>query len=736
MTPVSYQFFNDFVIRTPLFSFHKLKEILEEPDTIINGVYHDPLFLEALYLASPDLYEAVKKWQDAEEDNPLKPKAIPKELYNTLLKYFIRMSTRCTPFGLFSGVDIGRFSETSKKSGTEEKNIHTSYIRDTRPDMHFLVVLADYLGSLPHIKEKLLYYSNNSIYKVGEKIRYIEYQYHQGKREYIISSAPLSAELATIINGRYGMTIGQLSSLLTNDEITGEDAKEFIEELIENQVVVNELVPNVSGNDFLENIMSVLQKTGAETEFSRLSKISKKIHELDAKLGNSIEEYKAIEDLVSGFPIDFDRKYLLQTDLYYRNTNVLSHVWRKKLGKALKFLNIITVPSEDSHFIQFRKAFYERFEMQEVPLAYALDTEIGIGYLQNSDAKGIHPYLDDLMIPELKETEKHNIKLSPVQQLLNRKIQKAGFCKGGIIRLKDEDFKVDHENWENLPDTISFISEIAAEDGVEKLIINGSGGGSGANLLARFCTDKHEIRNHVKTIIQKEEDLNPDVILAEIVHLPQSRAGNILRRHIHRKYEISYLAKSLLPDEYVISVDDLFISIRNGRIILRSKRLNKEIHPYLTNAHNYPASSLPVYHFLCDLNTQNKRSGLYFNWGDLEHIYDFLPRVEYDEIILSKAKWKVDQEELKNLYSFKENSTALLGEIKKWQEKRHIPDWIVWAVSDNKLVINLQNYDMVILFLNSVKENQPVTIEEFLHFDNEAFIHEYIFTAYKNKHEN
>ncbi|MDN5478239.1 MAG: lantibiotic dehydratase family protein, partial [Chryseobacterium sp.] len=706
MTRISYQFFDDFVIRTPLFSFHKLKTILEGSDKNITEVYDDPSFLEALYLASPDLYEVVKNWKDSDDPHPVQSKFIPDELKNTLLKYLIRMSTRCTPFGLFSGVDSGRFSETDQGSGIKEKKTHASYIRDTRPDMHFLVALADYFGNLPHIKKKLLYYPNNSIYKVGDKIRYIEYEYHQGKRQYIISSAPLSSELAAIINVQCGSTIEQLSNLLTNNEITEEDAREFIEELIENQVLVNELVPNVSGIDFLENMISVLQKANAETEFLLINKINEKIKKLDAGLGNPAIKYKDIEDLVSLFPIGFDRKYLLQTDLYYCNRNELNNLWRRKLRKGMKFLNIITLPSEESTFIKFRKAFYERFEMQEVPLAYALDTEIGIGYLQNNRTKGIHPYLDDLTLPEVSDIRQLDIKLSAIQQILNRKIQEGLFNGENMIRLQDVDFKNYHENWNDLPDTISFIAEIADESGVEKLIINSCGGSSGANLLARFCTEKHEIRNHVKTIIEKEEELNPDVILAEIVHLPQSRAGNILRRQIHRTYEIPYLAQSLLSDQYVIPVDDLVISVRYGRIILRSKRLNKEIYPYLTNAHNYPVASLPIYHFLCDLSSQNKRSGLYFNWGDLEKIYDFLPRVEYDDIILSKARWKIDQEELMKLYAALDHKNVVLDEVKNWQKKRRIPDWIVWVVSDNKLVINLQNYDMVLLFLKSIKRNQ------------------------------
>ena len=91
----------------------------------------------------------------------------------------------------------------------------------------------------------------------------------------------------------------------------------------------------------------------------------------------------------------------------------------------------------------------------------------------------------------------------------------------------------------------------------------------------------------------------------------------------------------------------MYLSIKNGKLILRSKKHNKEVIPHLTNAHNYSNNSLPIYHFLCDYSNQNIRTSLFFDWGGLSKIYDFLPRVEYENIILSKAQWKINSEQIK-----------------------------------------------------------------------------------------
>ncbi|WP_407478720.1 lantibiotic dehydratase family protein [Elizabethkingia anophelis] len=723
MAKTSYQFFNDFVVRRPFFSIQKLKEILNTSGDAINEIISNDIFLEAVYLSSPELYHEIIKWQQSENKNQL-----PIRLKNTLLKYFIRMCSRSTPFGIFSGVDTGCFTNITQEETFDK---HLKFTRDTKPDMHFLVLLAKYLENIPQLKTKLLFYPNNSIYIVGDKIRYIEYSYHKGKREYIISSAPLSNELDNILHYcQKGLTIPKLCNLLANEEIGTDDAEEFIQELIENQVLVSELEPNLTGDDFTNHIISVLEKYQIIKELSLVMEIQKETENLDLQTGNTLPHYKVIEDLISKFPIEYEKKYLLQTDLYYEHTTELNKDWKKKLWKALKFLNKITLPYKDSRLKQFRNAFNKRFENREIPLALALDTEIGIGYLQNKQNKGLHPYLDDLLLPETSDNKTLDFSLSPLQQILNRKLQQKPNNEN-TIRLSDEDFANFQEVWEDLPDTMSFISEIVSEKGEEKIVFNGGGGNSGANLLARFCFEKHKIKSLVEAIIEKEEKLNPNSILAEIVHLPQSRVGNVLRRPTLRKYEIPYLTRSSLNTNVQIPVHDLYISIKQDKVILRSKKLNKEIKPYLTNAHNYSKDALPIYHFLCDLSLQDKRPVLAFDWGDLEYIYHTLPRVEYDNIIISKAKWEVFYEEIQHLYLLINNSKLLLEEIKKWQEKRLIPNWIRWVVSDNKLVLDLQNYDTCLLFLETLERKKSIIIEEFLFHENEAFINEYIFTAYK-----
>lgn len=730
MARFPFQFFDEYVVRTPLFSRKNFQENVNGSSISneeLKAICNNSVFQEAIYLASPYVYNELIRWLNSEKE--FSPKEFQR-LKTTILKYFSRTSTRCTPFGLFSEVGLGTFSNELKIN----YNYNLNKIRDTKLDMHFLVGLAQHFVQIPEIRNYLLFFPNNSIYQVGNKIRFVEYEYTKEKREYIISSAPLSKALQQVLNfSVQGKTMLQIAKCIIDDDITQEEAIEFIEELIDNHVLVSELEPIVSGSDFLEMMISVLNRIGARNENEFLVSVQRKLKELDQNIGNSTSSYTEIEKLIQSFDVEYKSNHLFQTDLYCKEIVSLSSFWKKELKQVISFLNKISLPQKETHLEKFKKTFYERFETQEVSLSYALDTEVGIGYRQDTAIKGLHPYLEDLELPLPRVKSNINIELDPIQQILNEKLQEALTENQYEIELSDEDFKDFEENWNDLSDTISFIAEIVSERNQEKLFLNGGGGSSAANLLGRFCSEKSGVQDLTQKITQKEEELSHDFILAEIIHLPEARIGNIIRRPTLRQYEIPYLAQSVLAKENQIPVDDLYISLKNDRIVLRSKKLNKEVKPYLTNAHNYSADPLPVYHFLCDLYSQNIRSGLYFNWGDLKHIYNFLPRVEYKNIILSKASWKITNKEINKFSLLISDKDLIFTELENWRKLKQIPQWIQWVKSDNKLTVNLENYDLVKMFIDSVKNEDSIVIEEFLYNENDDFKHEFIFPMYKLK---
>jgi lantibiotic biosynthesis protein len=309
------------------------------------------------------------------------------------------------------------------------------------------------------------------------------------------------------------------------------------------------------------------------------------------------------------------------------------------------------------------------------------------------------------------------------------------------VHFTEEDAKEINAFSSVLPDTLTLMFKLLDDN--TKLFIQNCGGSTAAYLLGRFAHGDAAIHHIINDIATHEQQLNPDKIIAEIVHLPESRIGNILLRPVLRNYEIPYLGKSALPQEQQIALQDLWISVRGDKILLRSKKLNKEIIPRLSSAHNYSFNALPIYEFLCDLQTQyTEKSVLGFHWGALSHNYTFLPRVEYKNIVLAQAKWQFKKKDVEVLIN--DSAEHYIRNIKEWQKHWNIPNLALLVDGDNKLLINFKNPLSIKMLVNSIKKSSRIVLEEFL-FDTEnmlikdengkSYINECIAILLKNKPE-
>lgn len=736
-----YSFFPNYILRTPIFSLDYYKSVTskkEVSETEIRNLCNNPVFREAIFLSSPDLYFQVEKWLNGD----LRENKDSWRLKLTILKYFSRMCARCTPFGIYSGCSLGSFkNKTDVRVKESIKNT-----RHTRLDMNYLVALSINLLKNTDIRENILFFPNSSLYSIGERMRYVEYYYVNSKRYHDISSVENTEYLKTILGScNKGATLEQIALSIVNDEICFDEAKEFIDELIENQILISELEPSVLGPEFLDQICSVLKKIPSVSSiYSLLTDTQRKIKELDSTIGNSPDEYLAIAKKLEKLETEFELKFLFQVDLVLSHEkNTLSDQFLKKLQRGMLLLNKLTPTQQDSPLTEFSNRLFQRYENQEIKLSQVLDIESGIAYKQNAVLKDINPLIQDLKFPFDNMQKAKSIEWNPINKLIFSKLNQAFQHNQRTIKIEEDDLIEFDSNWNDLPDTMSSIIEIINNEGGNKIKLSSFNGSSAANLLGRFCHGDDRIYEYVKNITTYEKEKSSNKLLAEIVHLPEARVGNILMRPELRDYEIPYLAKSNKSNEYKIGIDDLMVSADGrGRIFLRSKRLNKEVVPRLTNAHNYSSNALPVYHFLCDLQAQGLRSGIRFSYGPLGQEYSFLPRVEYDNLILHEATWIVNQKEIKVLKDTLNQNDDFEKAVKNFKTSLELPQYVTLMDGDNKLLINLDNLTMVKMLISLVKKRPRFTLVEFLFSDNENatvkgkegenYTNEFIVSVYNN----
>jgi hypothetical protein len=730
--------FDTFVLRTPLFPINFYTNLVNDySSNKLFKILENNLIKEAVKIASPELVSELEKLKS-------NPKQINSEkqinLELALLKYIARLSSRATPFGIFAGCSTGLLeNETSIQM--ENINKHEVF---TQFDMHYWISLLQDISKNSVVQKNLIYYPNSSLYKIADFYRYIEYQYVNKKREHTLSSFRVNPVIDILIqNSKKGLKFNELIDLITDDISEIEEASEFILELINNQILVSELDATITGNFDVKRIVEILYKI---PDFDKECNVLKEMSLLLEEKVNLVEFRNQFENLkksVKKFDTDFEEKYILQTDLYKKTTNsTLNKKVSFKISKALQFLSKIRKNKENSNLTNFKNAFQKRYETREMPLSVVLDSELGIGYLQNTKINDAHSILDVFSFGKSSKSST-NEEWTKVDYILEKKLKAAIANSQDEILLDDKDFDFTENVNQSIPDTFSVMVEIFSQNEEEVISIESSGNYSAAKLVGRFCNGDDAIHNLANEIIKKEAELHPNKILAEIVHIPQSRTGNVLRRPCLRDYEIPYLANSILPVANQITIEDLFISIKNNKVVLKSKKLNKKIIPCLSNAHNYSHNSVPIYHFLCDLQGQDVHPISSFGWGILENHHNYFPRVIYSGVILSKAKWIMGYSELEE-FSKSEFTIEMLSDFSLWKKQKKIPQYVNLVNGDNTLLLDLNVEIGIKLFLKTIKPNSKIVLEEFLFnensivqdLDSNSFANQFVLSFYKsNKNE-
>lgn len=705
-----YKAFQNFIFRSPLLPFQSVKDALGGEDELFR-ILSDDKIQEAIFLGSPVLYTEIRKLLA----NNIKDDSERERIINSAVRYISRMSTRCTPFGLFAGCGLGTFEKKTQIS------LKDAGSRKTRLDMQYLYNLYVFITKETELKNKIKYYPNSSIYEVGSNIRYIETLYTGANRRYQISEVEGSTYLREIlIKARNGYTIKNLVNFLCElcrHNISIEDGYNYINELIDSQLLIGELCQSITGDDFLERLINLIEKCGEEgLLLYSLKQIRDLLIELDTSPSNHYKIYNDIISIIKSIDVPFEEKYLFQVDSFLLSHQAtLNEQIIIDLHNCLLFLSAISRDNNET-LNQFKHDFFERYEEREIPLLEVLDPDIGLGYPSKSGGSNVSPIIDDLYIPNASG-EKSSA-LTAFQSFMLGKIVDAKGDKRKEIIFTEKDIDQSLKEEISLPSTIYTLIQIIKYDDNDQLIaLNSFNGSSGANLLGRFAHLHPDLERSVREIVNKEKELFPEKILAEIVHLPESRIGNILARPHIRDYELLYMSTSDLNSDKLIYLSDVTLSLKHNKLTLNFKKNKKEIIPRLTTAHNFHNPQLmPVYRFLCDIQAQ-EGGGVFFSWGKLDEMFSFLPRVRFNNIILSPAQWNIKTDDIRTIFSRK-SEKEILSSIDVWRKGIDLPQEALLADGDNELYVDFGNIYSVKAFYSIIKRRNRFRLKEFL-FDKQ-----------------
>jgi thiopeptide-type bacteriocin biosynthesis protein len=676
----------------------------------IAAVVRRPEVREAVFLASPSLDERLPAW----ERNEAGESGVKVE--RALLRYVARMAARPTPFGLFAGCSIGRVAgETTALS----LSARSTYQRHTRLDMDYVFALTEALAREEALRDELVYRPNSSLYQVAGRLRYAEARLDGKIRTYhLVAVTPSEHLVAALARARGGARRDELATPLVGgeNEVTLDEALEFVDELVDAQLLIHDLAPPLTGDEPIHGLIQTLERSSGGLRFvAPLVAVREGLAAIDAAgVGGSTERYRGVAAALEALPAPVELPRLYQVDL--TKPTAAATLGRRvvdEIEHAVELLHRFAPAAGDHALSRFRQRFLERYEGRTMPLSVVLDEESGLGFdAATARPKKASPLLEKLILPAATD---ETVRWRAPERHLMRRL--AAAYREGVSELvldeKDVAALSTAERPPPLPDSFAVMATLSGSpesiDDDFELCIRGIGGPSGANLLGRFCHSDPELTRELSAYLRAEEAIHEDAIFAEVIHLPEGRVGNVLLRPILRPYEIPFLGRAGVDEDHQIPLTDLLVSVERGEIVLRSQRLGRRIVPRLTSAHNFTLRALGVYHFLCALQNQGTTSWLGFDWGGLADA-PYLPRVRAGRLILSLARWRIDKGELEPIV--RARPADAFARLKALRTRLSLPRWVAVEDGDNVLPIDLDNALWVDVFLQLVKERSAVQLVE------------------------
>jgi lantibiotic biosynthesis protein len=655
----------------------RLREALSRPEV-----------REAVWIASPELARTIPEWE-ADPEGRRGRKAEP-----ALVRYFARMASRATPFGLFAGCATGAVDGEPRL----ELGPRGSYGRHTRLDMGYLAALAERLDTHPPLRDGLRYRANDSVHAVAGGLHYVRPSTAGGTRRYHLVAVERTPYLeATLRRAAGGATLRELAAALAGGEVGEAEAAAYVASLADARLLVPELEPPVTGTEPVEAMAAVLAHAPAGAGAAALLRgVERSLRELDAAgPGRAPEAYREVAARLEALPAPVELARLFQVDMSLSAPDLsLGEEPLRALLEGVELLHAVSPPRTDP-LRGFRERFTARYDLAEVPLLEALDEEIGIGFPPPPAEPPAASPRDDHLLRRVVET-------------LARGERELRLDDGDVERLRTAGAPP-------LPEASAAIASLAAEspealrEGRFQLLLTGVVGPSGAALLGRFCHLDPRLRAGVERHLREEEALRPDAVFAEVVHLPQGRVGNVLFRPVLRAHEIPYLAASSAGGEARIELPELLVSVRGGRTVLRSARLGREVVPRLSTAHAYQnPANLVAYRFLCALQAEGVTPAGW-RWGTLEAL-PFLPRVTRERAVLVRARWRLERSDLEALVRAARDGDG--RRVAEWREARGVPRLATFAERDSELPVDFENPLSVRAFAEVVKGERTAMLHE------------------------
>ena len=654
----------------------------EALDERLRALVRDDAVREALALASPDLAARLDPWLAGTLEA-----AAARGVMRSLLKYLSRMGSRATPFGLFAGISLGAWGAASQLALGPWRASRKAL----RLDWGVLEALVDRLAQAPEVRAGLTFRPNTSLYLRGGWYRYLERrdgEAGQG-RTYHLEAVEATPHLEAVLQQAQGG--GRLEdlalALAPQAGVTPTDALAFLDQLVEAQVLCGDLQPPLSCADPLAHVVAALEAhPRAAPRAAALRALAVELRAFQqAPAGTHAGGLPGLTACLASLGLSPDTRDLLQVDLHRPAPGLaLSPPVRRALEEGAELLRRLTPPPAEGPLDRFRSAFLARYGTRWVPLLEVLDEESGLGFDGGTPTES--PLLAGLPLAGPAPARPFTLR---DQALLGRLMGQQGartwaLSEADVAALSQPDPPPFPASFAALA-SLEAASPAALDQGDFRLWMEHHSGPTAARWVGRFASGDAALQAALARHLQREVAGHPEAVFAEVVHVPEGRMGNVLARPALRTHEIPFLATSGVSEAHTLLPADLQVTVRGDRVCLASTRLDREVIPRLSSAHNFNRGP-GVYRFLAHLQDQDGRPGGW-SWGALADL-PFLPRVTRGRHVLTLARWKLAASELQAALASAPDGAV--GAFRALRARHGLPRFVRLSDADNQLLVDLE----------------------------------------------
>lgn len=652
-----------FLLRAPFWSLEDYENVLKEEnwvEAVIHLYESKEHFREAISIASPSLYQSLQK----------KPYKDPKQIAASLLNYLSRMTTRSTPFGLFSFVAMGSWGETNisfdlskvkKRARPDTAWIYNQLYRNEKQPLSFSV------RSNPLTKE------------AGDRV-FLSYFRHDKSDE---NEVPKSISIRANQLVRYILTIAKrpipIPTLL-------EKIKEEIPSL--NLEKTETLLRTLLSHQFL--LPALLPSLLNTSSFSINEMLDEKILTYNTLPPGQAEA--TLQEIQKGMDGIISSKTFLQVDAAYEGpTPTLSKEIARELGEAAALLwKLYGTEPKFEALNAYHGKFIEKYGTDRtVPLLDLLCENRGLGSFEKTQP---------LIRKESKFITLWEKWLSKEwQECLHEKKQEIVITK----KIVDDLYALaDQEPPQPQEALLSFdvFSKVFIPENTDKsnfLLLFSSNTSQGGNTLGRFLDlFSKSTLDEVSDFFRKEELLEKDSKFFELSCWPSTaHSANVAIQPCLRSFRLDLEG----DNEDSLSLRDIFVGATPNRFYLTLKEGKCELIPRMGNLLNPKLLPLP-FRFMREVGNARDKILFSFTWGKLGEAATFLPRIRFQKTILSPAEWHFD--------------AALIKDFAAWAKQWNLPRRFNLVHGDQYLLMDQEHSAHIAEITNKIKKGKSFKLVE------------------------